>query len=151
MLGFLLGLGGFGYESIEAVRAELPGADDIGGWLSNRTKVSIEAPAAAVNGSTLERIADVPIYCSDPLVRRSPSLQKTRDALPPRARAHPTTLAKLGLEDGVSIRVRQDHAHAVLTLSADPSIPEGCVRVAAAHPSTRGLGPMFGSVVLEAQ
>jgi NADH-quinone oxidoreductase subunit G len=149
VLGSMLGIAGFGYETIEAVRAELPHADDIGNWLSNTTQASIEAPATPMNGSTLERIADVPIYFADPLVRRSPSLQKTRDALPPRARAHPATLSKLGLADGASIRVKQGEGQAVLTLSADAGIPEGCVRVAAAHPSTRALGPMFGSLVLE--
>jgi NADH-quinone oxidoreductase subunit G len=148
VLGSMLELSGFGYERIEAVRAELPGADEIGNWLSNATKVPIETPAA-LNGSTLERIADVPIYFSDPLVRRAPSLQKTRDALPPRARAHPATLAKLGLADGAAIRVRQGDAHAMLTVSADAGTPEGCVRVAAGHPATRSLGPMFGAVELE--
>jgi NADH-quinone oxidoreductase subunit G len=150
VLGSMLGLSGFGYERIEAVRAELPGADEIGNWLSNATKAPIEAPAAPANGSTLERIADVPIYFTDPLVRRAPSLQKTRDALPPTARAHPATLAKHGLSDGAAIRVRQGEAHATLTLSADAGVPEGCVRVAAGHPSTRSLGSMFGPIELEA-
>ena len=149
VLGSLLGLPGFGYESIETVRAELPRADDIGGWLSNATRAPIEAPTNA-NGHALERIADVPIYAADPLVRRARSLQKTRDALAPPARAHPATLARLGLADGASIRVRQGEAQAVLTLAADAGIPEGCVRVAAAHPSTRALGHMFGPVALEA-
>jgi NADH-quinone oxidoreductase subunit G len=34
----------------------------------------------------LQRIADVPIHFADPLARRAPSLQQTRDAArPPRA------------------------------------------------------------------
>ena len=33
--------------------------------------------------------------------------------------------------------------------NADRGIPEGCVRVAAAHPLTSTLGPMFGPVALE--
>jgi NADH-quinone oxidoreductase subunit G len=70
--------------------------------------------------------------------------------LPPTARAHPATLAKHGLSDGAAIRVRQGEAHATLTLSADAGIPEGCVRVAAGHASTRSLGAMFGPIELEA-
>jgi len=148
VLGTILGLAGFDYDSIAAVRSELPRPDEIGNWLSNATRTALEtlSPRAAQG---LERIADVPIYAADPLVRRAPSLQKTRDALPPRARAHPATLAKLGLEDGSEVGVRQDGAQARLTLVADSGIPEGCVRVAAAHPLTRTLGPMFGSVTLE--
>ncbi len=148
VLGSLLGLAGFGYDSVEAVRAELPRADEIGGWLSNATRTPLQAPAANT-GDGLERIADVPIYAADPLVRRAGSLQKTRDALPPRARAHPATLADLGLADGADARVRQGDAHAVLTLVADAGVPEGCVRVAAAHPLTRVLGSMFGPIALE--
>jgi NADH-quinone oxidoreductase subunit G len=147
VLGTLLGLSGFGYESIEQIRAELPRADEIGNWLSNATKTALETPLRVTNG--LERIADVPIYAADPLVRRAPSLQKTRDALPPRARAHPATLATLGLADGSEVKVSQDGAHATLTLVSDTGIPEGCVRVSAAHPLTRTLGPMFGSIALE--
>ncbi|HZI83075.1 MAG TPA: molybdopterin-dependent oxidoreductase, partial [Casimicrobiaceae bacterium] len=148
VLGSLLRLPGFGYETIEAVRAELPRTDEIGGWLSNATRVAPEAPAANARDA-LERIAEVPIYAADPLVRRAASLQKTRDALPPRARAHPATLAKAGLAEGAEVRVRQGEGHAVLTLVADPGVPEGCVRVAAAHPSTRALGSMFGPIALE--
>jgi NADH-quinone oxidoreductase subunit G len=148
VLGTLLGLSGFGYESIEAVRAELPRADEIGNWLSNETKTALETPRPHVTNG-LERIADVPIYAADPLVRRAASLQKTRDALPPRARAHPATLARLGLADGSEVKVRQAGAEATLTLVADAGIPEGCVRVAAAHPLTRTLGPMFGPIALE--
>jgi NADH-quinone oxidoreductase subunit G len=149
VLGTLLGLPGFGFDSIQAVRAELPYADQVGGWLSNATHTQVEAPATT-NGSDLERVADVPIYSADPLVRRAVSLQKTRDAAPPRARAHPATLSKLGLTDGASIRVRQGDAQATLTVAADDGVPQGCVRVAAAHPSTRTLGPMFGPIALEA-
>jgi NADH-quinone oxidoreductase subunit G len=148
VLGTMLGLSGFGYDSIEAVRSELPRADEIGNWLSNATKTALKMLPPRVTND-LERIADVPIYAADPLVRRAPSLQKTRDALPPRARAHPATLSKLGLADGSEVRVKQDGTQATLTLVADPGIPEGCVRVAAAHPLTRTLGAMFGSVALE--
>src|SRR6266568_3020859 len=93
VLGSLLSLPDFGYESIDAVRAELPRGDDIGAWLSNATQTAIEAPAAPVGRDGFERVADVPIYAADPLVRRAPSLQKTRDATPPVARAHAATLA----------------------------------------------------------
>jgi NADH-quinone oxidoreductase subunit G len=150
VLGTLLGLPGFDYDSIEAVRGELPGPDDVGAWLSNATRSELEVPAAPADGSRLERIAEVPIYAADPLVRRAPSLQKTRDGEPPRARAHPATLSKLGLAEGSSVRVRQGDAQATLTLVADSGIPEGCVRVAAAHPATIALGPMFGPLALEA-
>jgi NADH-quinone oxidoreductase subunit G len=150
VLGSLLSLPGFGYDSIDAVRAELPRGDEIGAWLSNATQTAIEAPAAPAGRDGLERVADVPIYAADPLVRRAASLQKTRDAMPPVARAHAATLAKLKLTAGAAVRVRQDGGEAILTVMADAGTPEGCIRIAAAHSATSTLGPMFGPVAIEA-
>ena len=149
VLGSLLGLSGFGYESIEEVRAELPHAEDMGAWLSNATQTPLEAPPPAGNGEGFERLAEVPIYAADPLVRRAASLQKTRDAAAPRARMHGATIARLGLADGAAVRVRQGDGEAILTVAIDAGVPEGCVRIAAAHPSTRTLGPMFGPIAVE--
>ena len=36
-----------------------------------------------------------------------------------------------------------------INVSLDAGVPDGCVRIAAAHPSTEGVGPMFGPVKLE--
>jgi NADH-quinone oxidoreductase subunit G len=36
-----------------------------------------------------------------------------------------------------------------MNVSLDAGVPDGCVRIAAAHPSTAGVGPMFGTVTLE--
>jgi NADH-quinone oxidoreductase subunit G len=149
VLGSLLSLPGFGYDSINAVRAELPRGDEIGAWLSNATQTAIETPAAPVGRDGFERVADVPIYAADPLVRRAPSLQKTRDAMPPVARAHAATLARLNLAAGATVRLRQDGREAVLTVTADAGVPEGCLRIAAAQAATSTLGPMFGPVAIE--
>ncbi len=37
----------------------------------------------------------------------------------------------------------------MLPAMLDPGVPDGCVRVAAAHPATRTLGPMFGPIAVE--
>src|SRR5208283_4081340 len=149
VLGSLLALPGFDYDSIEAIRGELPSADEIGDWLSNATHVRIEAPMAPDEANGLERVADVPIYATDPLVRRATSLQKTRDAKAPAARMSAATLGRLNLAEGAAVRVRQGGGEAMLTALLDPGVPEGCVRVAAAHPATRTLGPMFGPIAVE--
>ncbi len=149
VLGSLFSLPGFDYDNIEAIRGELPRADEMGNWLSNATGTPLEAfgPPSGPNG--LERIAEVPIYAADPLVRRAASLQKTRDARAPSARMNATTLAQLKLSDGAAVRVRQGGGETMLTAELDPGVPDGCVRVAAAHPATRTLGPMFGPMAVE--
>ncbi|MDQ6621102.1 MAG: NADH-quinone oxidoreductase subunit NuoG [Pseudomonadota bacterium] len=152
VLGSMLGLPGFEFETIEQLRSELGlSPEAVAARLSNRTSPHIVPPARAagrVNG-TLERISDVPIHFSDPIVRRAPSLQKTPDAKPPMARIHPGTIARLGLTADLAVRVRQGNRVAVLTALADATVPEGAVRISGAHRSTAGLGPLFGSVVVE--
>jgi len=149
VLGTLLAIPGLEYESVDAIRADLPRADEIGNWLSNATQTPLEAQEAPSGANGLERIAEVPIYAADPLVRRAASLQKTRDAKPPAARMNAATLSRLKLADGVAVSVRQGGGEAMLTVALDAGVPDGCVRIAAAHPVTRMLGPMFGPIAVE--
>jgi NADH-quinone oxidoreductase subunit G len=150
VLGSMLGLEGFAQDSIEAVRGELPAADAIVAALSNATDSAIVAPADGNADAVPERVADVPMYFADPLVRRAVSLQKTRNAQPPVVRANVATLARLQLADGDAARVRCGAGEAMLKVVADGTVPDGCVRIAAAHPTTSMLGPMFGPITVEA-
>ncbi|MDH4181595.1 MAG: molybdopterin-dependent oxidoreductase [Betaproteobacteria bacterium] len=146
VLGNLLGLDGFDYETPEAVRAEALPAD-LAARLSNAVALSPAAAPAAT--AAAERLADVPIYRSDPIVRRSPPLQATRAARPPRVLANARTLGAFGIAAGDKVRVRQGDAGALLDVGLDESLPDAVVRVAAAHESTATLGPMFGPITLE--
>jgi NADH-quinone oxidoreductase subunit G len=91
----------------------------------------------------------VPVYFSDPIVRRAPSLQKTADARPPRASANARTLASFGVKPGDKARIRQDEDGALLECAVDDRLPDGVVRVPAAHAATSTLGPMFGPLTME--
>jgi NADH-quinone oxidoreductase subunit G len=147
VLGSMLGLAGFDFNAIDDVRAELPSQQEIAKRLSNATSAAIEAPSSASNG--VERVTDVPIYFSDPLVRRATSLQKTADARAPLVRASAATLARLKLAQGATARLRQDGGEAMLTVAVDDGVPDGCVRVAAGHRATSTLGAMFGPITVE--
>jgi len=147
VLGSLLGAPGFDFDSIEDVRASLPAAADVAAKLASGTAVALAKPATVVPG--MERVADVPIHFADPLVRRAPSLQQTADAKPPRARMSALTLAQLGVAEGAQVKVRQGGGEAVLTAIADPGVPAGVVRIAAAHPSTCGLEGLSGPIAVE--
>jgi NADH-quinone oxidoreductase subunit G len=149
VLGSMLDLEGFAQDSIEAVRGELPAAEAIVAALSNATDTAVVAPAN-VDAAAPERVADVPMYFADPLVRRAASLQRTRNARPPVVRANMATLARLQLADGDAARVRRGTGEAMLKVVADATVPDGCVRIAAAHPTTSMLGPMFGPIAVEA-
>ncbi len=148
VLGSLLELPGFEADSIDDVRASMmPAQEAIDAKLANRTAVEITAPPAAGNG--IERVADVPIYFSDAIVRRAPSLQLTADAKAPRARMHRSLFESLGLAEGSQVKVKQGRGEAVLTAIVDPAIPPGVVGVSAAHPSTCHLEGMTGAVTVE--
>jgi len=147
VLGTLLGLQGFEEETIEQVREACLQGRDIAKLLSNEINLSTESKPVANGG--LQRIADVPIYFADPLTRRSPPLQKTPDAQAPRAWMNSKLMALLGLAKDDAVLVKQGRGHAKLKAALDDKLPDGCVRVAAAHPSTADLGAMFGALTVD--
>lgn len=118
------------------------------GRLNNNAKTQLNVPAFTENPS-LQRIADVPIYFTDAIVRRAASLQKTSDAAPPLAYLSSTLFAKLGLQVNDKVIVRQGSGSATLKAAIGVGQPDHVVRVAAGHPSTATLGAMFGSIVVE--
>jgi NADH-quinone oxidoreductase subunit G len=149
VLGNLLGLRGFDFETSEDVRAEALGdVAAVPARLSNRSAGAIK-PVPAANGSGLERVADVPIYAGDSLVRRATSLQLTADARPPVAGVSQALWSQLGLAEGAAVRVSQGSGVAVLPARLDPTQADHAVRVPAGHPATSGLGAMFGTITVE--
>ena len=149
VLGNVLNLDGFAYESSEQVRDELlgPGAQFVSGLDNGLNGVFVALGSNQSGG--LQRIADVPVNFADPIARRAPALQQTVDAVAPAARMNEGLLAQLGVAAGTRVRVKQGQGEALLIAQVDNLVPDGCVRVAAAHPSTTGLGEMFGSISVE--
>jgi NADH-quinone oxidoreductase subunit G len=145
VLGSQLGLGGFDYETPEAVRAELP--TDVQGRLGGTIAVAPSAPQ--VDAGMIQRVADVPVYFSDAMVRRSAPLQQTADARPPVASANARTLAQFRLNAGDKARAVQDGGSALVEVALDERLPDGVVRVPAGHAATSTLGAMFGAITLE--
>jgi NADH-quinone oxidoreductase subunit G len=96
----------------------------------------------------LERISDVPIYETDPLVRRAASLQLTADARTPSVGVPATLWAQLGLRDGDVVRVSQGLAAADLSARLDTTLAANTVRVPSGTAQTRTLGAMFGAITL---
>ena len=91
VLGNLLNLAGFEYQSSEEVREELrnecnlSGADGNGnGAVTAGYQGSHQVTGSAANGAG-ESLLDLPMYQIDALVRRAPSLQKTREGRTPAA------------------------------------------------------------------
>jgi NADH-quinone oxidoreductase subunit G len=148
VLGTMLGLPGFEFDTAEAVRASvLPVGNEIAKSLANGAAAAVVKPAAAA--APIERVADVPIYSADPLVRRAASLQHTADARAPKARMHRSLYDTLGLAAGGLVKVTQGQGEAVLAAMVDSAVPPGVVRIAAGHASTCGLAGLSGAVTVE--
>ena len=150
VLGNLLGLSGFDFESAEEVRAAALGdVATLVQRLDNQADAAaVKAPLSAV-ASGLQRIADVPIYTSDAIVRRAVSLQLTADARGPLVGLPSALWQQLGLVPGAKVRVTQGEGSVVLGAREDSTLAEGAVRVAAGHQATATLGAMFGAVTVE--
>jgi NADH-quinone oxidoreductase subunit G len=148
VMGNMLGASGFEYNSADAVKREALADVDIASRLNNR--ISLEAPRSAPGASEeLHRIGEVPMYSADPLVRRSPPLQKTRHAQAPVAWVGSGVYRRLGLLAGDFLRLRQGSGEAVVAVAVDERLPDGCIRLAAGRPETAGLGPMYGPITAE--
>ena len=150
VLGNLLNVERCDYQSSEEIRNEIlvDGTTLPAGSLAGTIAPTASA-ATALQGTGLQRIADVPIYFADGLARRAPALQKTRDAQAPAARMNAVTLAGVGAADGRSVRVKGSEGSAVLNAVLDNTVPDGCVRIAAAHPSTASIGALNDMIVVE--
>lgn len=148
VLGNLLGLPGFDQDSAEAVRAEAIGdATTIASRLDNTPAAASGTPV--VRQGALERVADVPIYATDSLVRRSAPLQRSADARVPSVGLPSSLWRQLGLAKGDKVMVAQGQGAVVLAAREEPWLADGAVRVAAGHPDTVALGAMFGPITVE--
>jgi len=150
VLGNLLGLAGFEHNDSKEVLRDALGDTPLGSvqaFLDNEVNgVRVEPPSS---GEGLERVAEVPIYQTDAVVRRSPSLQMTLDASLPVARMNSRLIAKLGLQENGRVSVRQTASALTLKVQRDDLLPDNCVRIPSGHPLTAGLGPMFGPITAE--
>jgi NADH-quinone oxidoreductase subunit G len=153
VLGSVLGLPGFEYDTAEEVRSAALGDGEVATRLSNRTSASL----AHVNGSgakaaegKFERLADVPIYHADPLVRRAPSLHLTAAARVANTVGLPAALFdQLALKEGDAVRVRQGDREVQAPAVREANLASDVVRVSAATPVGAALGSLFGELVVE--
>ncbi|MDP9043977.1 MAG: molybdopterin-dependent oxidoreductase, partial [Pseudomonadota bacterium] len=151
VLGNMMALQGFDFETSEEVRAEALGdLSTLAARLDNTVSSELPTPAvAARDPEGCERIADVPIYAGDSLVRRAAALQMTTDARPPVAHLPEGLWTRLELAPGAKVRVAQGGADAVLPAVLDLTLAANTVRVPAGHPDTSALGAMFGVLTVE--
>ncbi len=155
VLGNLLGLAGFDQESTDEVRAQALGdVAALSSRLDNSTQATLTVGTLTADTAGYQpgyqpgyqRLADVPIYATDSLVRRAASLQLTADAREPQVGLPTALWQALGLKVGDRVRVSQGDGSAELLAREDTTQAANTVRVAAGHPATAQLGALFGTV-----
>ncbi|CBW75673.1 NADH-quinone oxidoreductase chain G (EC 1.6.5.3) [Mycetohabitans rhizoxinica HKI 454] len=150
VLGNLLGLPNFEYTSAEEVAAAALEGVDVQARLSNATRAPLARGASTRAAGAFERIADVPIYDADPLVRRAPSLHLTAAAKAALHVSLPAALFdQLGLKEGDAVCVRQGEASVTLPALRDAKLHDAVVRVPAATSAAAQLGSLFGDLLVE--
>ena len=146
VLGNILHLAGFDDESSESIRDAVL-SNGVQTRLSNQIQAAPGVSASQPGG--LQRVADVPIYRSDAMVRRADALQLAPASRAPVARMHAQTLAGLGIENGQRVGIRSITGVVQLSAEQDNTLPVGAVRIPAGFEQTAALGSAFGQLNVE--
>ncbi len=152
VLGNLLGLEGFDFNSSEEVKTEIFGGEKPSTVIWNRLNnnlsklfdINIQPPSMA-----LQRIGDIPLYQTDGTVRRAPSLQTVGKDCIGYVAMNTFEIDRAGLKPGDSVRVIQNDECAILTLRLDDRLASGVARVPLCDATAR-LGDLFGEIRVEA-
>ncbi|HET8898859.1 MAG TPA: molybdopterin-dependent oxidoreductase, partial [Rhodanobacteraceae bacterium] len=141
-LGGLLSLPGFEFTEIDSVRA------DIANTLKQPRGADTPKPGArAIRPSNgLARLATVPIYRSDAVLRRAQALSAHPLTRPAEVRLAPADASALGLVDGQRVRVT---GGAALPLVVDARVAVGTVWIECAHAETAAIPPCGASLSVD--
>ena len=146
VLGNILKLSDFEDETSETIRDAVLQNGYIG-RLNNKVVAEAKAPAVAPLG--LERVADVPVYRTDAMVRRAESLQLSPASVIPRVRMNAQTIASLELANGIQVKVKSASGEVILELEQDDTLANNTVRISHAFEQTAALGSAFAQLTVE--
>ena len=147
-MGSLLNLDGFLYNLPEEVYADAL-AKPLEHSLSNAFTANAQILNKNILSGSIQRLADQALYASDAIVRRAPSLQLTRDA----KTANQIGLGEflfnqLGLKEGDLVAISQEGKTIEATVTLQPGLAAGVVRIAVGTNMSAQLGSMFGEVTV---
>jgi NADH-quinone oxidoreductase subunit G len=143
-LGSDLGLQGFAQVSLAEVQADLQQALQQAGVTRGAAQLTT---AAAAEG--LYRIGEVAMYSVDALCRRSRPLQETAQAHSGFVGLSPADAERLGVTDGVTVRVSQGGQQAELEVRVDERVPVGGAWLRSANDAARALGQAIAPLTIE--
>jgi len=147
VLGNLLQQDGFAYVSVDGVRNEvktLCADQNYSGRLAWHCPSSLKSA-----GEGLQRIGHLPMYATDPQLRRAAALQQTSDAITAAAYLNMQTANTLGVHDTEMVTVEQDGMRSNLQVVFDEGVPDDCVFIPPAVEGSKTLGNAYGRISLQ--
>lgn len=149
VLGNLFGSEGFEYTSSEQVRDELKSLVDVmPATQTDNFKFDYQQVKRLAEVS-LSRVGEIPLYATDAIVRRAPSLQSTQTIIEGNlavVRLHPNMMQRLQLKDLEYVLVKQNQHSVRLQVVSDVKVPERAAYIAAGTLATNGLNELFGKI-----
>lgn len=150
VLGNLLHLPGFDYTSSEEVLRDLQlllKQKPVYNHNNHPQDFTIKKDKAQ-----LMRIAEVPLYSTDALVRRAAALQETQSMIEGElavVRVNTQTAAELQINPGAIVRVKQQGSYVQLPVVIDERVPVKGASIATGIPSAANLSELFGAIEIE--
>ncbi|MBS0557412.1 MAG: NADH-quinone oxidoreductase subunit G [Proteobacteria bacterium] len=143
-LGAALGVAGFDFTEYAQVR------DLIASKLAAKSTMPHSAKWAArtTPGAGLQRIATVPIYRADQVLRRCPALQSHPLTGKATVALNPEDALALGLAQDAQAKVSGNGAEAVLPVTISRGVPKGAAWIESTWPETRALPPMGAALTV---
>lgn len=150
VLGNLLGLKDFNYESSEQVRDEIRTVQlkttDINAAIPQLDRESNDMMTIP---TALRRIADHPMYSIDMLTRRAPALQAVEKETKLACIAmHPELAIERGFKEGQTVLAIQGESELALPVKFDARLVKNNVFIPLGLPETIGFGESFGLIEL---
>ena len=146
VLGNLLELAGFEQASSESVRDELRGK--LGSDAVNNKQYPDAIHIEPVQQG-IERIAELPLYATDAVVRRATALQQTPDADTACIRINPADAQQQGFSHEERVGVRQGGVQTAVSLKIDSSVAKGAAALPVSIPVSIVISDPWGSVILD--
>ncbi len=136
-LGAALGVAGFDFTEFAQVR------DLVAPKLAAKSTMPHSGRLAlqAATGEGLQRVATVPIYRADQVLRRCPALQSHSLTGKATVALNPEDALAFGLAQDASARVCGNGAEAVLPVTVSRAVPRGAAWIESTWPETRVLPP----------
>lgn len=150
VLGNLAGLEDFEYSSSTQILDKLKALlIELNKQTTDYSQINLPETLNITAPKKLSRIAPVPLYAADSLVRRATALQATSDAVAnPTVQMHNNTAKQFGIIDGALVTVKTSTGQVLLPAEINNRIAEFSVLIYQAHKQTNCLGAMDSDVEL---